>query len=167
MRFLRPTTLLFAVLAATPAFPRDDPRLLRCEPGGLVVSPANGDVEVVLSGENLWDADRLWTERDVRLYARQTTGDGDWVRLFTGSGDVGQGAFEDTSPTLANGRVVESSPDRYRVILPAGRWLDREGALEFKIVRGVWRRAGENRWRFEEAAVSNVLHLPVGEVQGR
>jgi hypothetical protein len=64
---------------------------------------------------------------------------------------------------VANGRVIESSPDRYRVILPAGRWLDRNGAIEFRIVRGVWHSAGENRWRFQEAFVSNVLRLPLAD----
>jgi hypothetical protein len=168
MRSLRPTfvAVIFAAgFALTPAGAQDDPHLLRVEPGGLVVSSGDGDVEILLLGENLWDADRLWTERDVRLYARQTSGNGDWVRLSTGSGDVGHGSFEDTSTTLANGRVVDSSPERYRVALPAGRWLDRTGAIEFKIVRGVWRRAGENRWRYQEAATSNVLRLPIG-VQG-
>jgi hypothetical protein len=162
------TVLLAASAAAlaTPARAQDDPRLERAEPGGLVVSPASGDVEVVLFGENLWDGDRLWTERDVRLYARQAAG-GDWVRLWSGSGDVGRGSFEDTSAALPNGRVVDASPDRYRLALPAGRWLDRRGAIEFKIVRGVWRRAGENRWRFQDTASSNVLRLPVGDAPRR
>jgi hypothetical protein len=153
--------------AAAPARAQDEPRLVRIEPGGLVVSPASGEIEVVLLGENLWDADRLWTERNVRIYARQTAGNGDWVRLYNGTGDVGQGAFEDSTADATNGRVVESSPERCRLALPARRWLDRKGSIEFKIVRGVWRRAGENRWRYQDAAASNVLRLPVGEAPHR
>jgi hypothetical protein len=178
MRILRPTLLRPAValvflaallpgFAAAPALAQDEPRLLRLEPGGLVVSPASGAIEVVLFGENLWDADRLWTERNVRIYARQTPGNGDWVRLFSGTGDVGQGAYEDATKEVANGRVLESTPERCRLALPAGRWLDRKGSIEFKIVRGVWRRAGENRWRYQDAAASNVLRLPVADAPHR
>ena len=181
MRTLRPMTLCRPAPAAAlswlvviasgfavfPARAQDEPRLVRTEPGGLVVSQAGGEVEILLFGENLWDGDRLWTERNVRLYARQTTGNSDWVRLFSGSGDVGQGSFEDASAALANGRVVESTPEHYRVALPAGRWLDRKGAIEFRIVRGVWRRAGENRWRYQESAPSNVVRLPVGDAPRR
>ncbi|HZN03355.1 MAG TPA: hypothetical protein VFD06_07175 [Candidatus Polarisedimenticolia bacterium] len=146
---------------------QDEPRLVRAEPGGFVVAPQAGDVALDLYGENLWDADRLWTERNVRVYARHASGDEAWTRLFTGSGDAGNGAPEDASDALARGRVVESLPDRYRFLLPASLWLDRKGTLEFKVVKGTWRRAGEGRWRYQETAASNILKLPVAEAPHR
>ena len=159
--------LLGAVAFATPAFSQEEPRLLRAEPGGFVVAPQAGDVALDLFGENLWDADRLWTERNVRVYARHASGDEAWTRLFTGSGDAGHGAPEDTSDAVAHGRAVETQPDRYRFVLPAALWLDRKGAIEFKVVKGTWRRAGEGRWRYQETAASNILRLPVAEAPHR
>lgn len=165
--FTRALSLLFAAALASPLLAQDEPRLLRAEPGGFVVSPAGAEVTLDLYGENLWDADRLWTERNVRVYARHASGDEAWTRLFTGTGDAGNGAPEDTGATLSHGRAVESSPDHYRFLLPAPLWLDRKGSLEFKVVRGTWRRAGEARWRYQEVAASNVLRLPVADAPHR
>ena len=146
---------------------QDEPHLVRAEPGGFVVAPRAGDVTLDLFGENLWDADRLWTERNVRVYARHASGDESWTRLFTGTGDAGHGAPEDLEEARDRGRAVESFPDRYRFVLPASVWLDRKGILEFKVVKGTWRRAGEGRWRYQETAASNVLRLPVADAPHR
>jgi hypothetical protein len=162
--------VLFAwVTAANPARAQaeDAPRLLRAEPGGFVVTTGAAEVALDLFGENLWDADRLWTERNVRVYARHASGDEPWLRIFTGSGDVGSGAPEDVSEALSRGRAVESAPDHYRFLLPASLWLDRKGSLEFKIVRGTWRRSGDAHWRFQEVQASNVLRLPVADTPHR
>ncbi|HET8947588.1 MAG TPA: hypothetical protein VFQ07_11455, partial [Candidatus Polarisedimenticolia bacterium] len=78
----------------------DAPRLLRAEPGGFVVTTGSAEVALDLYGENLWDADRLWTERNIRVYARHASGDDPWLRLFTGSGDIGSGGPEDASEAL-------------------------------------------------------------------
>ena len=163
------TALVLAAGRSTPLRAADDdaPRLVRAEPGGFVVAPQAGEVALDLFGENLWDADRLWTERNVRVYARHASGDEAWTRLFTGSGDAGRGAPEDTAEAFAHGRATESLPDRYRFVLPAALWLDRKGAIEFKVVKGTWRRAGEGRWRYQETAVSNTLRLPVAEAPRR
>jgi len=163
------TALVLAAGRSTPLRAADDdaPRLVRAEPGGFVVAPQAGEVALDLFGENLWDADRLWTERNVRVYARHASGDDSWTRLFTGSGDAGSGAPEDTAEALTHGRATESLPDRYRFVLPAALWLDRKGAIEFKVVKGTWRRAGEGRWRYQETAVSNTLRLPVAEAPHR
>jgi hypothetical protein len=162
---------VMAVLASAAApvslHAQDEPRLLRAEPGGFVVTPGSSDVGLDLYGENLWDADRLWTERNVRVYARHASGDEPWQRLFTGTGDIGEGAPEDASEALPHGRAIDTAPDRYRFLLPASVWLDRKGTIEFKVVRGLWRRAGDARWRFQESAVSNILRLPVAEAPRR
>jgi hypothetical protein len=159
--------VLVSGVSTLPADADDAPRLVRAEPGGFVVAPQAGEVALDLFGENLWDADRLWTERNVRVYARHASGDEAWTRLFTGSGDAGSGAPEDTAAAFARGRATESLPDRYRFVLPAALWLDRKGAIEFKVVKGTWRRAGEGRWRYQETAVSNTLRLPVAEAPRR
>jgi len=168
-RFALLSLLLAGAAGSTPvrAQAEDAPRLLRAEPGGFVVSPATGDVTLDLFGENLWDADRLWTERNVRVYVRHTSGDEAWLRIFTGSGDIGSGGPEDASEALPYGRAVETAPDHYRFLLPASFWLDRKGGLEFKIVKGIWRRSGETRWRFQETQVSNTLRLPVADTPHR
>jgi len=154
-------------LAPVPGFADDEPRLVRAEPGGFVVTPGPSDVALDLYGENLWDADRLWTERNVRVYVRHASGDEPWQRIFTGSGDVGEGAPEDAAAALPHGRAIETAPDRWRFLLPAALWLDRKGSLEFRIVKGIWRRSGETQWRFQEIATSNVLRLPVAEAPHR
>jgi hypothetical protein len=141
----------------------DAPRLVRAEPGGFVVTTGTAEAALDLYGENLWDADRLWTERNLRVYARHASGDEPWLRLFTGSGDIGSGAPEDATGALPHGRAVETAPDHYRFLLPVSVWLDRKGSLEFKVVRGTWRRGGDNRWRFQELQASNILRLPVAE----
>ena len=167
-RFACAAALALCAFAAPAALgAEDEPRLVRAEPGGFVVTPGDSEVALDLYGENLWDADRLWTERNVRVYARHASGDEPWQRLFTGTGDVGEGAPEDAAAALPHGRAIETAPDRYRFLLPAPLWLDRKGAIEFKVARGIWRRSGDARWRFQETAVSNVLRLPVAEAPRR
>src|SRR5262249_39097003 len=130
------------------------------EPGGFVVAANPAEVALDLFGENLWDADRLWTERNVRVYARHASGDEPWLRLFTGSGDVGSGSPEDPADALPHGHAVATAPRPS----PASA---RRGPFQLPPVSGARRRAAVGRWHFQEPAASNILRLPVADAPHR
>lgn len=126
---------------ATSAHARQDdfaqPVLTASYPMEIKVRQSGADLDLALRGEHLWVAkDRKWTARQMILYIRHTGKDSVWHPIANPSRNPSGDDYPDADPAFGSSDFMW--PYMIYLKLPASAWLNKEGNLEFKLVKGKW-----------------------------
>lgn len=152
-------TLLSVFLQAQSYRP---PRITECVPSQIEVTQEDGELEVVLHGENflIEGNEPVWNAREIILFVRHSAKGDQWQGLYNNLRDGGATPGTYGNPPRSFGKCYYDWDYKIRVWLPRRVWCDSPGTLEFLLVKGKWGE-GPPPMRVTEKTRSNVLGVPV------
>ena len=113
------------------------PVLTASYPAEIKLQKGSGVLDVALRGEHLWvSGERKWTARQMILYIRHTGKDNAWHAIANPSRNPSGDDYPDANPVFGSSDFMW--PYMMYLKLPFSTWLNAEGDLEFKLVKGTW-----------------------------
>jgi hypothetical protein len=113
------------------------PVLTASYPAEIKTQKGSGVLDLTLRGEHLWvSGERKWTARQMILYIRHTGKDNAWHAIANPSRNPTGDDYPDANPVFGSSDFMW--PYMMYLKLPFSTWLNAEGYLEFKAVKGKW-----------------------------
>jgi hypothetical protein len=113
------------------------PVLTASYPLEIKMQKGAGTLDLALRGEHLWvSGERKWTARRMILYIRHTGKDNAWHAIANPSRNPSGDDYPDANPAFGSSDFMW--PYMMYLKLPYSTWLNAEGDLEFKLVKGTW-----------------------------